>query len=313
MRLRHAIPAAVLAAACCLGGAASAATLTAATILNDFNAVVFGAASTPSDIEGAAVIGGNFSGATVYNNPTASQPAGFGALTVFGATSGNPINLNNGGSAYVAGAHGAIINFNGGGGYIGAPGATIADFSTPLLALSSSLSTLTATASLPAPTNNELLKAIPGAGGVAVFNLTAADLAAIPSFQVDLNGASTLVFNVSGSTINFNANDETGATGASNIIWNFYQAQTVNLNTLIGGTVLAPFANVSNGNQIDGALVAQSWTGTGELHSHPFTGVVPGVPGVPEPATWAMMLVGFLGTGSLLRSQRSTRVRTRAV
>ena len=49
------------------------------------------------------MIGGNFSGATMYNNPTSSVPTGFGALDVFGYTSGNSININNGGNAYVAG------------------------------------------------------------------------------------------------------------------------------------------------------------------------------------------------------------------
>ncbi|THD52276.1 MAG: PEP-CTERM sorting domain-containing protein [Phenylobacterium sp.] len=32
------------------------------------------------------------------------------------------------------------------------------------------------------------------------------------------------------------------------------------------------------------------------------------IPGVPEPTTWAMMLTGFFGMGSLLRRQRRTAV-----
>ncbi len=123
---------------------------------------------------------------------------------------------------------------------------------------------------MPTTGNNEVIKATPGANGIAVFDITSAQLAAIPSFTINLNGASTVVFNVSGSSDTFSANDESGTNGAGNIIWNFYNATTVNLTTAIGGTVLATGATVSNANQIDGALVANSLTGSGELHDIPF-------------------------------------------
>lgn len=275
-----------------------AGTLSAATILSDFNGVIYGNASTPSDVEGALVVGGSFSGATIYNNPTANQtqPPGFGALTVFGSTSGNPININNGGSAYVGGSHGAKVNFNGGGGYISAPPVTLSSIETTLNTLSSSLSSLAANSSLPAPNNNEVISAKPNASGLAVFNVTAADLAAIPSYNFSLNGAKTVIVNVSGSSVSFNANDESGTTGANNIIWNFYQATSVNLGTQIAGTILAPKANVTNGNQIDGDLIAASWTGSGELHDYAFDGVLSPV---PLPAALPLFGAALLGLGGL--------------
>ena len=281
---------------------ATAGPLTATAILQDFNAIIYQNASTQSDIEGAAVIGGNFSGATMYNNPVGSQPAGFGALTVYGSTSGNSININNGGKAYVGGSKGASVNFNGGGGYVAAPADGIADFESQLDALSTSLSQLAATGTLPATGNNEVINAIAGASGIAVFDLTAAQLAAIPSFSISLNGASTVVFNVDGSSASFNANDESGSNGAGNIIWNYYDATgTVAINTLLGGTVLATAARVTNNNQIDGALVAQQWTGTGELHDVPFTGTVPSDPAsVPEPGSITLLGAAVIGL-SLLR------------
>ncbi len=283
--------------------------LTASTILQDFNVVIFNNATTQADIEGAAVIGGNFSGATVFNNPNdsqnTSQPSGFGALTVFGNTNGNSINIDNGGNAYVAGSQGANISFNGGG-YIAAPSATISSFSLPLIALSQSLSLLAATGTLPPAGNNEQITAVPGPDGIAVFNLTAAQLAAIPSFTINLGGASTVVFNVEGSSASFSANDESGTAGANNIIWNFYDATgTVAFNTQIGGTVLAVGATVTNNNQIDGDLVAENWTGQGEAHSWPFNGNLPSPPTppptpTPEPASLVLFgsaigLMGLLG------------------
>jgi choice-of-anchor A domain-containing protein len=291
------------------GANAFAAALTDTAILKSFNAVVDTDGSTPSDIEGAAVFGGNFSGATLYNNPTVALPTGYGALTVFGSTYGNGMNMNNGGNAYVAGAQGAHISFNGGGGYISAPLQTISDFWTQLTSLSVALSKLAATGSLPSPNNNEVITAQPNASGIAVFDLTAADLAAIPSYNLVLNGAKTVVFNVTGDPVDFHANVESGLTGADNTIWNFYQADTVDLYTLIPGTVLAVNANVTNYNQIDGDLISNSWTGSGELHSYAFTGPLPPLviaSAAPEPAAWALMLIGVGAMGFAMRRSKRT-------
>jgi choice-of-anchor A domain-containing protein len=280
---------------------AFAGALTASTILQDFNDVIYTNASTSADIEGASVVGGNFSGATLYNNPTSSTPISMGALTVFGYTSGNSINIDNGGSAYVAGNHGAQINFNGGGGYIAAPNYAITDFETPLNTLSQQLAQLAPTSAGPtlgANNNNNIpINAVAGSNGIAVIDLTAAQLANISSFAINLNGASTLVINVSGTSVSDTANDESGTTGANNIIWNFYQATTVNFGAQIGGTVLATGAAVTNNNQIDGALVANSFVGNGELHDYGFDGVLPStgvVATVPEPASLAVFGAGLL-------------------
>lgn len=289
-------------------GAASATTVSPKTALQDFNAVIFTNASTTSDIEGAAVIGGNFSGATVYTDPATGKLSGYGALTVFGSTNGNPINLDDGGSAYVGGSKGATLNFNGGGSYIAAPTSDIANFQSTFTALSQSLAGLSANDTLPTTGNNELISATHTSNGVAVFDITAAQLSSIPSYQIALDGAKSIIFNVSGSTVNFNANDESGVTGASDIIWNFYQAKTVTLGTQIAGTVLAPLANVTNDNQIDGTLVANSWSGNGELHDYPYQGNLPAncISAAPEPSTWALLLLGIGGIGLMLRRARKT-------
>lgn len=295
--------------------AAFAGPLTAAEILRQYNTVIYGNAGTFADIEGAAVIGGNFSGATVYNVPAHAQPAA-GALTVYGNTSGNPINIDNGGNAYVGGNRGAIVNFNGGGGYLGASPYVIDDFRTPLNALSAALAALDATAAMPAPDNNVVIRAMPGSDGIAVFDLTAAQLAAFPSFSVDLNGAESVIFNVSGSSATFQANEQNPTSGANDIIWNFHEATgQVSFNTQIGGSVLAPYASVRNNNQIDGFLVAQSWTGQGELHDWPFTGRLPGggASAVPEPGsvillTGALALLALTGTpGRAIRIRQHRR------
>jgi choice-of-anchor A domain-containing protein len=289
------------------GAAASAQTVTPLAALDDFNAVIFTNATTSSDIEGAAIIGGNFAGATVFNNPVTGTPSGFASLTVFGSTSGNPINLNNGGTAYVGGNEGAKIDFNSGGQYLTtAPAENISAFKSAFTTFSTSLAALTPTSATPPTNNNEVFEAKPASDGVAVFDLTAAQLDQIPSFQIALNGATSVIINVSGTSINFNANDESGVTGADDIIWNFYQATSVTLGTQIGGSVLAPLANVTNQNQIDGALVANSLTANGELHDYPYTGASPLISAAPEPSTWALMLAGVGLAGVMLRRRRKT-------
>lgn len=286
------------AALAAMAGPALAGPISAAAILQQYNLVVFGDAATQADIEGAAVIGGNLRGATIYNHPRAAQPAA-GALTVYGSTSGNPINLNNGGNAYVAGTRGAIVNFNGGGSYQPSSPYVIDDLRSPLTALSASLAGLAATSLLPAPTNNEVITAVPGRGGIAVFNVTAADLAAIPSYRIDLNGASSVIFNVAGDSASFGANLQGGIGAAEHILWNFYEATgDVILRTQLSGSVLAPYATVTNDNEINGVLVARQWNGRGEIHDWQFAGSLPspepgGGPAVPEPASVLMLLGGL--------------------
>jgi choice-of-anchor A domain-containing protein len=157
---------------------------------------------------------------------------------------------------------------------------------------------------LPTPGNNEVINAVPNASGIAVIDLTASALADIPSFQINLAGASSLIFNVSGTSVTFSANDGSGSSGA-NHIWNFLDAGTVSLDNQIGGTVLAPDATVANDNQIDGALVADNFKGQGELHDNLFDGALP--PTVPEPGSLALLATGLIGLGFLMRRRARHR------
>ena len=170
----------------CGASSAGAVTINTAQALLDFNAIIYQNASTTSDIEGASVIGGNFNGATVFNNAKApAAPSGFGALNVYGNNLGT-VNINNvQATPMSAGPRGRSISTAA---VISAPAASITDFETAFNGLSTNLSKLTATSSLPTTDNNDVIKATPGAGGVAVFDITAAQLDAIPSYSINSNG-----------------------------------------------------------------------------------------------------------------------------
>ena len=111
--------------------------------------------------------------------------------------------------------------------------------------------------------------------------------------------AGVLVINVAGTADSFQFNPGTFSVDAqTTVIWNFYQATSLSITGQFDGSILAPYANLTNNTQINGSVVAAGFNQGGEIHMANFSGVV------PEPATWAMLLTGFFGTGALIRRTR---------
>ena len=132
--------------------------------------------------------------------------------------------------------------------------------------------------------------------GVAVFNLNAIENQVFSQgqFAFNLNGATTVIFNSDSTSVNISANflNSAATNLASSMIWNFYDATSVTLNSQFGGSILATKAMVTNTGNIEGTVVAQSLNQQAEIHLQPFTGTLPVSP-VPEPASYAMMLAGL--------------------
>lgn len=290
-----------------LAGPAAAGTIAVKDIVSKYNLVTSGDATTSSDIEGSTVVGGTFTGATVFNNNVPANPE----LYVFGKlgnTSSHTVNLTAHKSMAIYGPSGPnAINANqyscNGTCALNntlptAPHAA-SDFTAPLNALSSQLEGLTANSTITTGTSKVNFNANANTDGFAVFNLTGAAL------QTDLANNS-VVFNVGagvkGIFVNVNGNfSQLGGTNwnppvMQDVIFNFYNASTVSTGNWMS-SILAPDASVgiNSGGNINGFLYAKTYTGGGELHNYGYTGALPSA--VPEPSTWAMLGLGFAGLG----------------
>ena len=315
---------AAIAAVAISSGPARADVLTVST-LDQLNLLVFGSDNSSSDVQGRAVIGGSLSGTSNYfTNGTNAGASSYAALTVGGALGGT-VNVNDGGNVIVGGSAGTI-NLNGGGqalvggGFAGThngnqkddqTGLVIPSFKASALSLSSSLDQQAANSTLvEVNQNSNVFTAHPNAQGVAVFDITGAQLqAADPTFI--LNGATSVIINVDAATVSLSRNFNDAAIG-SDLLWNFYDATNVTFGTEFGGTILAPEAAVTNNNEIDGTLVASSLTQNGKIALDDYAGILPtsnvtaqvAATTVPEPSTlwlFAVGLVGLLGVRSFHR------------
>jgi len=191
--------------------------------------------------------------------------------------------------------------------------AQAAIYEQELLAASDYLSNLDATSIMTVTSQQAVFN--PGVGeGVAVF--------AISDLKGQLTGKSELVvsapanydlivINVAGlsvslpGSINFNGPTNLG----QKVIWNFFEATSINLGSKSWyGSVLAPNADLKVGNFIQGSVVARSLNQNGAIRMDNFSAdvnVTDFRAAVPEPATWAMMILGFGAVGAVIRRRRA--------
>lgn len=297
----------------------------AAGPLNSYNLTVLGNLDSNSEVQGTTFVGGNLSGTSNYGI-SLNVPASSVSLTVGGSITSGNIQLNAG--SLVVGqnvAAGTMVNLNSHGNYaVGGTisgtvqGGTHVPFGTPpdvatvtsqLLSQSSGLAALPANSTTSIVSGNQLVfNAAPsGPGNLAVFQVSAADVFqnnSLAQLSINAHGASAIVINVSGTSVLWNNGmNEVGALTTTalrqSVIWNFYQATSIELDRNFNGALLAPLAHLTNSTSIDGSVAVKSFTQRGEVHLPTLT-VTP----VPEPATW--LLAGFAALGLIAVRRRRT-------
>jgi choice-of-anchor A domain-containing protein len=160
----------------------------------------------------------------------------------------------------------------------------------------------------------ETFTATGDSNGLAVFTIADASsfFSNASEFQFNLTNVKDILINVinndPSSELNIHANFLAGAATnlGADMLWNFENANNINVSAQFGGSMLALYANVTTSQNIEGTLVAASLTQYAEIHSQPLdSGSVTSLPGnvapvpVPEPAAAQLCLSALAGFGAI--------------
>jgi choice-of-anchor A domain-containing protein len=259
-------------------------------VANDYSAFVLHDANLfNSDVEGRVAVGGN---ATITAYAVGDHVTNSNGTRDDLIVGGN-LNASNGqvffGNVVYGGTGTVADNFGHPNGTVRQQAGVI-DFAaaeSSLDALSDSYAGMAATGTLVNQFGTIILN---GHAGTNVFNVPASTLATANDLRINAPAGATVIVNVTGTTaqMQFMGYHLLGGIDKDGVILNFPQATSVTFQGIgIFGNVLAPRAavNFSNG-QINGALVASSWTGYGQVNfpQQPQTPPPPPPCGCPAPS-----------------------------
>ncbi|MBX3378835.1 MAG: choice-of-anchor A family protein [Phycisphaeraceae bacterium] len=292
-----------------LGAAAVAASVmvqvAGASAINDWNLIVRHNLTTNSEVEGRTMVGGNISGTSNYGTkllPT-SNYLNIDTLVIGGTIGANNYQVNSGRARLFNAKGAANFNMNGGGALIQNDNSVTSMVNSAwadVTNASSYCSSLSATNTVTLPGGQPagvVFNSVAGPGGVAVFSVNGNSLFQnnnVQQMDINMNGATTVVINVAGTSITYNGGNMVGGfniPNASKIIWNFYEATTLNIDRHFFGAILAPNAVLSNSTAIEGSVFADSFNQHGEVHLPNFAGLIP-APGALALAGFGLVVAG---------------------
>lgn len=291
-------------AAISIGSSAVAAVIDAEEMLKSFTVIALGDYELTSHTPGSVFVGGNFTAGHTINGGLSNTTVGdaTGTLIVGGDVIGGG-NVNVGGNVAIGGAvaSGTKINVNGGTLSEGV-NVPVGDVATAMRDLSSQLAQMPGTGgeTLTGDHNNPRLNiGAAGSDGIAVINFGTKDVEFFfggnPGMNFD-DGPITTVINIAGDSFELksgsNFND---FKGSNNVIFNFYEATEIVLNSGFGASILAPNADIwANTGGADMFLVGNNIVQKIEIRQ-PFDGSLPppSVNVVPLPAAGWMLIAGL--------------------
>jgi choice-of-anchor A domain-containing protein len=277
-----------------------AAPIPVATLFADFNVITNQALVVTNDIEGPVLVGGNLGSDTplgpsklklssgmldlkkvvplpvpvaglgqvnVFGNVVGATGGGFGSNPLVGAGSvvliggANPTPPATLQSTFIGKGAGSVLQNN------VFPFNFASDIWAQLTTFSGTLAGLAPNSAYDPATGK--FTALP-VGGVAVWDVTAADLAGKPGAVLSFSGLSATDAGVVNVTGNFNAKAPFNAAydipGLPNVIFNFEDATSVGLLPPWDASILAPNALVTASSNVIGAVVAQSYVSSAQTH-----------------------------------------------
>jgi choice-of-anchor A domain-containing protein len=283
--------------------AAPVATAGTISSMQQYSLIVFGDLDNNSNIHGKTFVGGSLTGMNSHdfaiNIP--GTPGSEVTVRVGGnINAGNPLNVN-AGSVEVGGTINRPINLNGGAGATATAGLPqdISTIQAELESASLGFAALMANSSANLVGNQLTFEAAPdGPLNRAVFQVSAANIfsnPAVANIDINLNGASEVVINVSGASADFNQGNMLGNFALNStrekVLWNFYEATSIETFRRLDGSLLAPLAHLTINQNVEGSVAVASMTQRAEVH-FPVPTITPDPNFIPEPHALSLALMG---------------------